>query len=234
MIEAIFLADEKIKTRTGINGGHPISLLDINNRPLIEYQLNYLDNWNVEHLIIAHNERNNEIEKHLGDKYKSIHIEYIEGLDKLGSGGAIKKAFEKINAPNIFVFRGNTFFDVSLRRFFNFKRIKETSLVIALRFITEENVEGAIEVDPDSKIIDFVDKVDPYGEVYINGGIYCVSAAYVKNKSLPDQFSFEEDLIKKYYKADSFYGFKCYSSYIDVASAEDLNKIESEFRRLPY
>ena len=54
------------------------------------------------------------------------------------------------------------------------------------------------------------------------------------NKDTTDKFSMGSDFIKSYYNEDRLYGFKCYSTFIDLAADLSINKVENEISGLPY
>jgi D-glycero-alpha-D-manno-heptose 1-phosphate guanylyltransferase len=232
--EAIILAGGYRNKLTSDEEYIPQSMVLINGRPLLEYQLNYLEHWGISHVILAVGYKADLIKNYFKDEYKSIQLEYVECDKSLGSGGAIKEAIQKVNASAIFVLNGETFFDVSLRRLFNFKRSKEADIVIAIRFVPEEAQCGSVKINSDARITNFNEKADQYGEEYIYGGISCIGTRYFLNKNTPNGFSMGTDFIEKYYESDAMYGFKCYSYFIDIRTTKNLKKAQNEFRSLPY
>lgn len=232
--EAIILAGGFGTRLKGVVDDAPKSMALINNKPFLEYQLNYLEHWGINYVIIAVGYKAAVIKDYFGDKFKSIRLEYIEEKEPLGTGGAIKKAMEKVMAYSVFVLNGDTIFDISLSRFFDFRRTKGASISLALRFVPETGRYGSIKIDADERIIGFVEKADLYGEEFINGGIYCIDTRYFLNKKLPEKFSIEKDFFEKYYETDQFYGYKCYSFFMDIGIPEDYKKAQNEFRSLPY
>ncbi len=232
--EAIILAGGYGNKFEPLVGDTPKSMILINGKPFLEYQLNYLDHWGINHVIIAVGYKADLIKKYFKNQYKSIQLEYVDCEESLGSGGALKKAMQKVNALAVFVLNGETLFDVSLRRLFNFKRSKETDIAIAIHFVPEAAECGSVKIDSDARIIKFNEKADQYAEEYIYGGISCIGTRYFLNKDTPKEFSMGSDFIEKYYGSDSMYGFKCYSYFIDIRTTENLKKAQNEFKSLPY
>ena len=232
--EAIILAGGFGTRLKGVVYEVPKSMAMINDKPFLEYQLNYLEYWGINHVILSVGYKAELIKNHFQNKYKSISIEYVEEKEPLGTGGAIKLAMSKVNSLTVFVLNGDTLFDVSLKRLFDFGRIKDASVCIALRFVPESGRYGSIKIDSDARITGFVEKADVYREEFINGGIYCINTRYFKNKELPEKLSIEKDFFEKYYESDLMYGFKSYSFFMDIGTPEDYKKAQNEFKSLPY
>ncbi len=232
--EAIILAGGFGTRLKGVVDEVPKSMALINNKPFLEYQLNYLAHWGINHVILSVGYKAALIKDYFGDTFNSIRLEYVEEKEPLGTGGAIKKAMEKVMAYSVFVLNGDTIFDISLRRLFDFRKTKGASISLALRFVPDAGRYGSIKIDSDARIIGFVEKADLYGEEFINGGVYCIDTKYFLNKNLPEKFSIEKDFFEKYYETDQFYGFKCYSFFMDIGTPEDYKKAQNEFRSLPY
>lgn len=210
------------------------SLILVNNKPFIEYQFNYLEFWGIKRIIIACAIPGEPIKNHYGKKFGSIDIDYVNTEQTLGSGGAVKKAIQLIDSPTVFVLNGETLFDVSLRRLFNFKRSKEADVAMAIRFVSEAPHGGSVKIDINAKVIEFKEEADQCGEEYIYGGISCIGTRYFKNKATPDKFSMGRDFIKNYHESDKIFGFKCYSTFIDLATEVQLEKVENEINGLSY
>ncbi len=232
--EAIILAGGYRNRLESVDKDLPGSLLLINGRPLLEYQLNYLEYSGISRVILAVGYKAHLIKSHFKDKYNSIDLEYVDCEESLGSGGAIKRAMQKVNAFAVFVLNGEALFDVSLRRLFNFKRSKEADIAIAIRFVPESAQGGSVKINSDARIISFNERADQYGEEYIYGGISCIGARYFLSRNTPKGFSMGTDFIEKYYESDAMYGFKCYSYFIDIRNTENLKKAQNEFKSLPY
>ena len=65
----------------------------VNGRPFLEYLLDYLNHYEIEHVILSVGYKHEVIVDHFGKKYKDIEIDYCIEETPLGTGGAIKKAF---------------------------------------------------------------------------------------------------------------------------------------------
>lgn len=212
----------------------PKSMALINGRPFLEYQLNYLESWGVNRVILSVGYKSEIISDHFKDKYKSIEIEYSHEDEPLGTGGGIKRAFEKVKSEYAFVFNGDTFFDVDLEKLHDFSLLNNADVLLVLRFVDDVKRYGAIKNNAENIITEFCEKNNTSGEGYINGGIYLINKEYFQKFDLPEKFSIEKDFFEKYHKLNKFYAFHSSSYFRDIGIPEDYYKAQDEFKKLPY
>ncbi|MCD4773021.1 MAG: nucleotidyltransferase family protein [Bacteroidales bacterium] len=212
----------------------PKSMALINDRPFLEYQLNYLESWGINRVILSVGYKSEIISDHFRNKYKSIEIEYSCEDEPLGTGGGIKKAFEIVKGQYALVFNGDTFFDVDLGKLNTFREKNELDVVLVLRYIANVKRYGAIKNNAENIITEFCEKNNRTGEGYINGGIYLINKEYFQKFDLPEKFSIEKDFFEKYFSSKEFYAFHSSSYFRDIGIPEDYYKAQDEFKKLPY
>lgn len=230
--EAIILTSRRTQIWEGKE--FPISMLRFNDKHLLEYQLDYFDSYGVNHVILAAGDDQEMIQGFFGNNYKSVEIEYCENSHVLGTGGALKKAFESVIGHAVFALNGDLFFDVNLTRFEDFRRIKEAAISIATRFIDSTTRLGSVVADDQNRIKGFTNNDDPFSDDFMNGGFYCIKSSYFINKNTPEIFAFEKEFLEENYKSDPFYGYRCYSIFLDLATSLDCKRAANEFSKLPY
>jgi len=210
----------------------PKSMALINGRPFLEYQLDYLDRWGLRRVILSVGYGKEKIQDHFGGQYKSLQIAYSVEEEPLGTGGAIISALQHVEGFSVFIFNGDTYFDVNLQRLDDFRRIKEADICLAMRFEIDPARFGMLEFDNNNRIIRFYEKPDGIEEGYINGGVYIVRKDFLLRFGLPEKFSFEKDFLQKYYQTEEIYGMRCFSYFRDIGIPEDYQKAIDEFKRL--
>ena len=230
--EAIILAGGMGTRLKDVISDTPKSMAPINNRPFLEYQLDFLDRWGLQKVILSVGYQKEKIQQHFGSEYKSLKLIYASEEEPLGTGGAIMNALQFVEGYAVFIFNGDTYFDVNLQRLDDFRKIKEADLVLAMRFEIEPDRFGLLEFDGSNRITNFYEKRDGLDEGYINGGVYVVRKDYLLRFGLPDKFSFERDFLQKYYQKEEFYGMRCFSYFRDIGVPEDYQKAIDEFKRL--
>jgi D-glycero-alpha-D-manno-heptose 1-phosphate guanylyltransferase len=230
--EAIILAGGMGTRLNEVISDVPKSMAPINGRPFLEYQLDLLDRWGLKKVILSVGYMNETIRLHFGEEYKSLKLVYAVEEEPLGTGGAILNALQYVEGYAVFIFNGDTYFDVNLQRLDDFRKIKEADLCLAMRFEIDPARFGILEFDNNNRITHFYEKSDGIEEGYINGGVYVVRKGYLLRFGLPEKFSFEVDFLQKYYQTEEFYGMRCFSYFRDIGIPGDYQKAIDEFKRL--
>jgi len=211
----------------------PKPMANINGKPFLEYLLNYLAFYNIEHVILAVGHKSNVIKKHFKNRFKDILITYSEEKELLGTGGAIKQSLEFTDSEDVLILNGDTFFDVDLKNFYQLHKDKNSNLTLALKEMKNFDRYGVIEIDNTYKITAFLEK-KYRNKGLINGGIYLLNKEFFQSLNLPKKFSFEKDFMEKYYKDFQFYGMPFFSYFIDIGIPEDYEKAKRDFKEFKY
>jgi D-glycero-alpha-D-manno-heptose 1-phosphate guanylyltransferase len=210
------------------------SLAPVNGKPFLHYQLEYLDRWGFNKVVLSVGHLREQIIKEIGTSYKSISIEYSIEDEPLGTGGATLKALHHIDSYLVFIFNGDTYFDVNLQRLYDFRQIKEADLCMTIRFDNDTKRYGSVEFDNNNRIVKFHEKGAGPEEGYINGGIYLSRKDYLLKFGLPEKFSLEKDFFQQYYSTEEFYAMRCFSYFRDIGLPEDYQKAQDEFARFVF
>ncbi|HPE57325.1 MAG TPA: nucleotidyltransferase family protein [Bacteroidales bacterium] len=209
----------------------PKGMAPVNGRPFLEYLLDYLFNYVIEHVILAVGYKHEMIQNHFGNEYRGIKISYSIEDEPLGTGGAIKKAFDLVEGNKAFVFNGDTMFRISLVKHYDFHMQHQADFSMVLREV--ENVEryGTVERDDDKRITGFFEKGEKRGKGLINGGVYLISKKFFNKNAFPEKFSLEKDCLETMVHTQPFYGVLCKQYFLDIGIPEDYQKAQDEFKR---
>ena len=211
----------------------PKPMADINSKPFLEYLLLYLEKQGIERVILAVAYKWEVIKKYFGGKYNDIEILYSIEDHPLGTGGAIRQAIDFAEGEDVFVFNGDTFFNIDLNKFFEFHKSKNSNLSLALRYVGNTDRYGIVKIDENFRIVAFLEK-KLADEGLINAGNYLINKKFFLSFNLPRKFSFERDFLEKYYKTYSFYGFPFEAYFIDIGIPDDYERAKKDFRRFEY
>ncbi len=229
-MEAIVLAGGLGTRLRSVVKGIPKPMALINKKPFLSYILSFLSrNW-IEKIILSVGYKHEFIKNYFGNMYGSIKIEYSIEETPLGTGGAIKQALAYCSDENVFIINGDTYFDIELRKFYNFHISVGADVSFALKQVEDNSRYGTVKVSGNGKIISFGKENFGNGGL-INGGIYLLAKKYFLNKveNFNERFSFENDFIPFYVNSSNFYGQVFNSYFIDIGVPEDYEKAVRDF-----
>ena len=156
--EAIILAGGVGTRLKKVVPDKPKPMALINNKPFLEYLLNYLAKNGITRVVLSVGFKAEIIQNHFGSLYGDLKIKYAVEKEPLGTGGGIKYALKKTSSNHVFIFNGDTLFNIDLKRFSRFHEKNDSELSIALKTVDDAARYGTISIDNSNRIVDFQEK----------------------------------------------------------------------------
>lgn len=202
----------------------PKPMADINHQPFLHYLFQYLSTQNIHSVILSIGYLHEKITNYFGNKYFDIDIEYSIENEPLGTGGAIRKAYELVK-KDAFVLNGDTFFGIDLQKL----KHPTNDIQVALKQMKNFDRYGTVEMN-DNDIITAFNEKKSCKEGLINGGIYYLRENIFKHLEHNLKFSFEKEILEN--RASSLtIGAKVFEDYfIDIGIPEDYYKAVTYFQ----
>ena len=171
-VKTVILAGGLGKRLRPLTSDRPKPMIQINNTPIIELQVNWLKKCAITDIIVLVGHLKEKIKHHLADGKKfGVNISYIEENVPLGTGGALKNARDHI------IRNGNTdsgFFVINgdiLTNLDPFTISDKGSMTLAL--VPLKSTFGIVETNGDL-VSKFIEK--PFiKDTWINAGVYYFS-----------------------------------------------------------
>lgn len=228
MKEAIILAGGFGTRLQGVVKNLPKPMAPVNGRPFLTYILDYLIDYQYNKVVLSVGYLHEKIEAFFGTHYKSLAIDYAVETEPLGTGGGILFAMSKCTTDNVLVINGDTMFKVDLDAFERFHEEKNGLLSIVLREVEDVSRYGSVTINSDNLIVLFAEKQVTFGRGYINGGVYLINRKLFEKYPQPQKFSFEKDLMTKFYTQELFYAMPSDGYFIDIGIPEDYARAQQE------
>ena len=179
-------------TRLGkLSKNTPKSLMNINGKPFIDYQLKYLKLQGVNEVVICTGYLGEQIKNYVGNGIKfNLKISYSEdGSKKLGTGGAILKALGLL--PDFFVMYGDSFLQINVSKLQEYF-LKNSSLVLMSIIKNDDKWDRSNLALKENNII-FYNKLKTSKKMhYIDYGISLISKKSFFKYNFDDVFDLSE------------------------------------------
>lgn len=212
----------------------PKPMAPIHGIPFLSFLFKKLISAGIEHVILSTGYLHEKIESYFGNSFETLRISYSREEEPLGTGGAILLAMSKTKTEDLFVLNGDTLFDIDFRELGDLHVKNEAFLSVALREEKDVSRYGSVMINETGKITAFTEKNESQGKGLINGGIYVLNKKQLQELEMPTKFSFEKDVLEKYYHNMNFYGLVCQAYFIDIGVPEDYNRAQQEFPQLKF
>ncbi len=216
----------------------PKALLPLCGRPLISYTLAFLKKWGFKEIIINLHHHPQSIKKELGDGSQfGLRINYSYEPEILGTGGGIKKA-ESFLANNTFlVINCDILVDFDLSRAMDFHQEKKALATMILRREEKINSYGAIEIDREGRVRQFLGKI-PYGsgldlKRLIFTGIHLFEPRVFQYIPANTFCSINDTYIEMIRKNERVYGYLMEGYWADLGTRERYEIVKREIEAHP-
>ncbi|MEI8046487.1 MAG: nucleotidyltransferase family protein [Bacteroidota bacterium] len=224
--QAIVLAGGLGTRLQGVLPGMPKCMAPVQGAPFLSHVLNYLISQQIKTVILSVGYRKEQIINYFGNSFQSLSILYAIENEPLGTGGAIKLAFDHSAEEKAFVMNGDTFFLPDLSSMEQWHTMSSADITIAVKHMPETGRYGLVETDHNGRITAFREKDPRSGSGWINGGIYLINRNIFKN--IRDQkFSIENDLFKVSCSTLHMQSFRTDASFLDMGIPEDYDRAQT-------
>ncbi len=221
-MEAIVLAGGKGTRLKSVVADLPKPMASIGKKPFLEYVFKYLKVQGVKNIVVSVGYKWEIIESYFGTEYDGVKLVYSVESEPLGTGGAIKRALQKIKGKELYVMNGDTFFNVNLSKL---NLTEDCKIALSLKQMKNFDRYGCIE-SHNGIVTKFVEK--EYRRIgNINGGVYLIKKDIFDPYDVDEKFSFEDFVQDRFLELNA--SASIFSGYfIDIGIPKDYRKAQDE------
>ena len=212
----------------GVVDDVPKPLAPVAGRPFLEFVLDRLVAHGIERAVLATGFRGEQIEAHFGSNHGALALEFSREDEPLGTGGAILRALRRIDVDEALVLNGDTLFEVDLTALVAAHRAAGADLTLALRPLDDVGRFGAVRIDADGRVVEFVEKSAAAGPGLVNGGVYVLRRAALEDLDLPERFGFERDVLEDRVGTLHLHGVVDDGAFVDIGVPEDYARAQRD------
>ncbi len=208
----------------------PKPMADINGTPFLELLMRELCFLDPAQFVLCVSYKKEIIQNYFKDNFLGVPVQYSVEQEPLGTGGAIKHAFDSYNLQDALVLNGDSYIAADYSNFW--AQTQDVKLAVILKQVDNANRYGRVDVH-DGHIVDYHEKQDVAQPGLINAGIYKINRSLFAKK-LPKKFSFEQDILEPiipqikpiYMLADDY--------FIDIGLPESYSQAQRELKSVIY
>ena len=204
----------------------PKSMALISGTPFLQLLLDRLRCQGVADVILGTGYMAEKIEGYFGygDKF-SVSIRYSREDEPLGTGGALKLAEPLISDP-VLVLNGDTYVEWGLVPMLELFTGKDADMVMVLQAVADVTRYGSVALDPDGRIIQFVEKGASAGPGLINAGVYLLRKQIVCDLPPDTVISLEREVFPRLLDR-GVYGLISRGLFIDIGIPDDYKRAQT-------
>ena len=205
----------------------PKPMADINGTPFLELLMTNMLHYGATEFILCVSYMSEKIIDHFGDDFRGVTVKYSIEEEPLGTGGAVKQAFDLYNLEDAVVINGDSFIKMNYAQFY--EQSKGQILSIALKFMADASRYGLVETSQ-HVITKFNEKSSEMKSGLINAGIYFINKCLWQHAPMKKKFSFEKDILEKHIQELNTAYFKTEDYFIDIGVPESYAKAQKELK----
>ena len=225
MLPVVILAGGLATRMKPITEKIPKSLIEVNGKPFIRHQLDYLKSQGIQNIVLCIGHLGHMIESLIGDgKALGLNIQYsLDGNKLLGTGGAIKKALPLLS-KDFFVLYGDSFLPIDYKDVEEaYVSSKKNALITVIKNNNQwdkSNVEFA-----SGTLIEY-NKNHPNERMhYIDYGLSILNQSIFDACHQNESFDLS-DLYHKLSLHDHLAGFETFDRFYEIGSQNGLKETE--------
>ncbi len=169
-------------TRLGELGTRlPKALVEIDGRPLLARQLDYLASEGVEHVVVNAHHLAQQIVAFVAGRDGRPYVEVALEPELLGTAGGTRAALSRFDpgAPIIVVY-ADTILDAPIRQIVAAHLKAGAEATICANWLEDTHGKGVLDVDADDRIVGFVEKPADARPGLSNAGVYVLEPSFVE------------------------------------------------------
>ncbi len=172
-MKAVILAGGFGKRLKPLTDEKPKPMIEVNDRPIIEWQLRWLKSNGIDDIVICVGYMKEHIINYVGSGSKlAVKVGYTVEDEPLGTGGALKNAEALLsNEASFLMLNGDVLTNITTA---NLKENLTNDLVATLAVVPLPSPFGIVDIDENSKVLGFKEK-PKINQFWINAGVYCFS-----------------------------------------------------------
>ncbi|PIZ94716.1 MAG: hypothetical protein COX81_02820 [Candidatus Magasanikbacteria bacterium CG_4_10_14_0_2_um_filter_37_12] len=220
-----------LSTRLGdITKDVPKILLPIAGRTVLDLQLDMFADLEIKEIIFAAGHLSEVLEKHVGDKYAGYGIKHVVEEKRLGTGGAIKNAFNFVSNPDepTIILNGDVLTTIDLSDMVGKISATSDGIILASR-VDNAFTYGTLNYDDQFHLDSFQEKKLEHIPGYINGGVYIFNPQIKKYFPVEEIFSVEYNVFPF---VKDLYVYESDRPWVDVGVPERLEWARENWHKI--
>lgn len=221
-IDAVLMAGGKGERLRPLTEKVPKPLLHVGNKPIIDYNVDRLLKFGIEHIHVTVNYLAEQIEKHFEEDRDGVFVKCIREPEFLGTIGSVK-FIKNFHHNTVLVMNSDLFTNIDLDEFYEHFIKNDADMSVAAVPYSVSVPYGIFNLD-ENRIVGMEEK--PIYNYYANGGIYMIKRELLD--LIPDDTYYNvtdliELLISRKFKVIRF---PLIGYWIDVGKPEEFNKVQ--------
>ena len=227
-IDAVIMAGGKGERLRPLTESIPKPLLPIGNKAIIDYNVDRLISYGVEHISITVNYLKEQLEEHYSESRNGVIVHCVSEPEFMGTMGAVQYV-EQFYNDTILVMNSDLFTDIDFEDFYLHFLENDADMSIAAIPYNVSIPLGIFELDG-RNIQGVLEK--PVYNYYANAGIYLIKKSVLNEIPRNERFDATDLINKLIAKHKSVIRYPLNGTWIDIGTKEEYQKAQDLAKHL--
>lgn len=232
-MKVVIMAGGKGTRIAEINKDVPKPMIEINNKPILEYQIDFFKKNNYKDIIIVVGHLKEVIMNYFGDGKKyGINITYFEENDPLGTAGSFFYLKNYIHDEDFILVNGDLIFEVDFEKMLEFHK-KNNALATLCTHPNNHPYDSAIIItDNNHSVINWLNKEDErtYYSNRVNSGIHILNSKILDYVDEPKKTDLDRDILKKLVNTNKMFAYDTPEYIKDMGTPERYFQVSNDLK----
>lgn len=227
-VTAVILAGGLGTRLRSVVADKPKVLAEVRGRPFLTYLFDQVAQAGITRVVVCTGYLGEQICDAFGDSYETLDLRYSQEDSPLGTAGALRLALPMCLSEHILVMNGDSYCDAHLSTFYRWFRAHQAAAAIVANAVPDTARYGRIELEPDGRILEFVEKQSSGDAGWINGGIYLLPRDLLSTIPENAAISLEREIFPTWIRR-GLYGYRNSGNFLDIGTPESYAAAEAFF-----
>lgn len=203
-------------------------LTQLNDRPLIAYTLDLLQQHGVRDVYIATNKKGKELPNILNPQYPNMALHFAFEDTPKGTAGTIRQFKKELENQAFFVIAGDVLTNIDLTELARFHRQQEANITMAVKPRPSHQAYDNVYVQG-SAVVDFKSSRQDEVVGIVNAGVYVFGEKFFQELKKTD-VSLEKDLFPRLANSKTMVAFTFQGIWFDISNDSNYQQAVAELQ----
>lgn len=210
-------------TRLGPLGErHAKALVEVDGRPLLAHQLDYLSEQGIERILINASHLADQVVDFANEHSAQVDLEIVVEPEPLGTAGGVVNALSRLSSDPLLVLYGDVIVREDLRPMANLHAQERPVATLAVYHDEGVKGKGIVEI-ADSRVTGFVEKDPSRTSGWVNAGIYIAEPSWLEGYAGRVPLDFGHDVFPEALRrGDDLRAHRLAAPVLDIGTLPDL------------
>jgi mannose-1-phosphate guanylyltransferase len=200
------------------------ALVEIDGRPLLAHQLDYLADEGVELVVVNASHLAGQVTEFVVARTGPPELQVITENEPLGTAGGVINALQEFSREPLLVYYGDVIAREGLQPLVQLHEAHRPVATLTVYETHDAEGKGVVEVDGD-RVVAFHEKDPSRGSGWVNAGVYVVEPSWLAEFPRGKELDFGFDLFPNALAAGrELLAYRLAASVLDIGTPADLEK----------